>query len=58
MPNRLNLPEELELLIEKREKDRRQQELAGEKKSSTDAQCDQPAHDRRHGTGRRADDIS
>lgn len=56
MANRLNLPEDLELLVEKREKDRRQQELHDEQKSASNDHDGQSANDRRHGLGRRAED--
>lgn len=56
MANRLNLPEDLELLVEKREKERRQQEFHDEQKSASNDHDGQSAIDRRHGLGRRAED--
>ncbi len=58
MANRLNLPEDLELLVEKREKERRQQELQDAEESASNNHDGQSANDRRHGLGRRAEDRS
>mgnify|MGYP006908203504 CR=1 FL=1 len=55
MPNRLNLPDNLEKLIEKREIDRRQEESSSDAK---EPQSETPPNDRRQGPGRRVEDQS
>lgn len=56
MPNRLDLPPELAALIEKRERDRRQQEAdAQADPPATDAPGSTPSEERRSGEDRRRD---
>lgn len=56
MANRLNIPEDLEQLVEKREKERRQQENAEAEKSPSEDQTGRATSERRSGKGRREED--
>lgn len=58
MPNRLDLPPELAALIEKRERDRRQQEADAQADSSAEeAKASTPSEERRSGEDRRRGDA-
>ena len=56
MPNRLNLPEDLEKLIEKRDSDRRQAEQAKAIDKQQEQDQAQSSPERRQGSGRRQED--
>ncbi len=58
MPNRLDLPPELNSLIEKREQeDRRKQDVDAQRGSTEDTeQAEQPSTERRSGEDRRANE--